>query len=187
MKVRLGKLGASLIIMASICGVTSAMAQSSEQSTNHQNIGFEGRAVSHFDKATGLFVRSGGFSFGFSKNLVDPSFVLRHSDAIGLSEQRRQAFVDKVAKASEAMTRVEHSPGGDKSSFNRKLEERPIGTSSALTAFDEMLERESKLKRIRLKLMIDITNDLSESEFEKYRELREEEQKSILEKFSGLR
>lgn len=135
--------------------------------------------VFQLDRSSGLWVRPFSVSGDFSKNLVDPNFVLKNYEKLGIDEARRLRLIDLVANASADMTRTEHLTDGVNDKLNEQLAEMPIKPNVVMKTFDEVLDRENSLKRIRFQLMIDATSLLEPAEIKAYHEMRASKSKAF--------
>lgn len=138
------------------------------------------------DSSSGLWVRPLTVAGNFSNNLIDPSFALKHYKDVGIDEARRLKLIDLVAQASADMTRAEHLSAGVNDTLNEQLAQKPINAKAVMKSFDEVLDRENTLKRIRFELMIKATGMLSQSEIEALQEIRGKRTRIVFDKFNAV-
>ncbi len=101
-----------------------------------------------------------------------PELVMQHQNVIALQEDQAEAIKKEVRQAQGQFTDLEWDLQAKMESFLSLLEKDRVDEEAALLLLEEILELESRIKRIHLTLAIRIKNELSAEQQEQLRQLR---------------
>lgn len=169
-----------IVILAGLAVISgTASAQETENTFKWKESGDSFRVIRQYRDVKNAGLSNFTFFTGFSADLIDPNFAIENATELGIDAGRKTDLIDLVADSKAAIARVELSTSDANKTLDAELANRPVDTSQALNAFERLLDREADLKRIRLKLMIDATNLLTDEQFEAYKTLQSERRQNI--------
>jgi Spy/CpxP family protein refolding chaperone len=97
----------------------------------------------------------------FSQILISPQFIMEHAEGIGFTAEQkaavRAAAEEAHSQSKEKMVAVNES----RASLKQTLESESIDETAALTKLETILNAESAVKRVQLKLLVQVNNLLS--------------------------
>ncbi len=101
-----------------------------------------------------------------------PELVMQHQNVIGLQAGQATSIKEELRQAQGQFTDLEWDLQAKMESFLSLLERDRVDEEAALLLLDEILELESRIKRIHLTLAIRIKNQLSTEQQEQLQQLR---------------
>jgi Spy/CpxP family protein refolding chaperone len=107
----------------------------------------------------------------FLRELFPPQLIMRHQSDIGLTDAQRQAITKEMAAAQADVLDVRWKLEEKTAALTKLLSAEKIDETAALTAADEVLKLEERLKRVRLGLMIRVKNQLTPAQQESLKKL----------------
>jgi Spy/CpxP family protein refolding chaperone len=106
--------------------------------------------------------------------VIPPRMVLRHSEAIGLSEAQRQRVEGLIENFEQQNEGLREELRREAQTLRGLLEATPVDTRAALRQADRVMLLEIRLKRARLEMMIETRNLLTAEQLDGLEELRKE-------------
>jgi Spy/CpxP family protein refolding chaperone len=107
-----------------------------------------------------------------ARNLVPPELVMRHSQAIGLTSEQRDAIKTAVKEAQSGFIDPQWQMQTEAGRMVDLLQQRPLDEAAILGQLDRILDLERRIKKLQFSLLVRIKNTLSVSQLEKLEKLR---------------
>ncbi len=106
------------------------------------------------------------------RHLVPPELVMRHSQAIGLTPEQREAIKAAVQEAQSGFIDPQWQMQAEAGRMADLLQQRPLEEAAILNQLDRILDLERRIKRLQFFLLVRIKKTLSVSQLEKLEKLR---------------
>lgn len=107
-----------------------------------------------------------------ARHVVPPELVMRHSQAIGLTPEQRDAIKTAVQEAQSGFIDPQWQMQTEAGRMVELLQQRPLGETAILGQLDRILDLERRIKKLQFSLLVRIKNTLSVSQLEKLDKLR---------------
>lgn len=114
-------------------------------------------AATASDPAPRLDTRGGGIE----AQLFPTELVMDHQAALGLTEAQDEAIRAELAAAQRELVEAEWALGREREQLATLLGRERVDETAAMEAADRVIERENAIKRLHLRLLIRIKNQLS--------------------------
>ncbi len=111
----------------------------------------------------------------FAQALFDPQLVLRHAEAIGLSQQQRRTILDEIKAAQTALGPMQVAMTEPAFTLIELLDETKVDEAKVIAATEKVLQIEYEVKKRQTSLLVRIKNALTPEQQSKLRELRKAE------------
>jgi Spy/CpxP family protein refolding chaperone len=105
--------------------------------------------------------------------LFPPELVMKYRQEINLDEGQSKAIKESIQKAQTRFLDMQWDMQAEAEKLVKLLKARPVDESAVLAQVDQVLNRERKIKKAQISLLIHIKNLLSESQQNKLTELRQ--------------
>jgi Spy/CpxP family protein refolding chaperone len=102
-----------------------------------------------------------------------PELVMQNQQAIGLSEEQRDAIKAEIQRARTLFTDLEWDLQNEMEAFNSLISQDKVNEEKALAVLEKVLTHETKIKKTHLTLAIRIKNLLSAEQQAQLREIRD--------------
>jgi hypothetical protein len=103
--------------------------------------------------------------------LIAPDVVMRHQDALGLSDAQRKAIQSDALSAQEKFANLQWRLSAATEKLATLLDATHVEQDRAIAALDAVLSLERELKHTQLTLMIQIKNELTPDQQSRARQL----------------
>jgi len=107
-----------------------------------------------------------------ARHLVPPELVMRHSQAIGLTPEQRDAIKAAVQEAQSGFIDPQWQMQTEAGRMAELLQQRPLDEAAVLSQLDRILDLERRIKKLQFSLLVRIKKTLSVSQLEKLDRLR---------------
>lgn len=107
-----------------------------------------------------------------ARHLVPPELVMRHSQAIGLTPEQRDAIKTAVQEAQSGFLDPQWQMQTEAGQMAGLLQRRPLDEAAILGQLDRILDLERRIKKLQFTLLVRIKNTLSVPQLEKLEKLR---------------
>ena len=107
-----------------------------------------------------------------ARHVVPPELVMRHSQAIGLTPEQRDAIKTAVKEAQSGFIDPQWQMQTEAGRMVDLLQQRPLDEAAILGQLDRILDLERRIKKLQFSLLVRIKNTLSASQIEKLDKLR---------------
>lgn len=107
-----------------------------------------------------------------ARHVVPPELVMRHSQAIGLAPEQREAIKTAVQEAQAGFIDPQWQMQTEAGRMVELLQQRPLDEAAILGQLDRILDLERRIKKLQFSLLVRIKNTLSVSQIEKLDKLR---------------
>lgn len=107
-----------------------------------------------------------------ARHVVPPELVMRHSQAIGLTPEQRDAIKTAVKEAQSGFIDPQWQMQTEAGRMVELLQQRPLDEAAILGQLDRILDLERRIKKLQFSLLVRIKNTLSVSQLEKLDKLR---------------
>jgi len=107
-----------------------------------------------------------------ARHLVPPELVMRHSQAIVLTPEQREAIKKAVQEAQSGFIDPQWQMQTEAGRMVELLQQRPLDEGAILRQLDRILDLERRIKKLQFSLLVRIKNTLSVSQLEKLDKLR---------------
>lgn len=104
--------------------------------------------------------------------LFPPELVMRHQQAIGLTQEQKTYLREEIRKAQLRFTELQWLLQDAMESMRALLEQTPAPEQPILGQLEKVLEAEREIKRTQISLMVRIKNKLTAEQQARLRELR---------------
>ena len=104
--------------------------------------------------------------------LFPPELVMRHQQAIGLTQEKKTYLREEIRKAQLRFTELQWLLQDAMESMRSLLEQTPAPEQPILGQLEKVLEAEREIKRTQISLMVRIKNKLTAEQQARLRELR---------------
>jgi Spy/CpxP family protein refolding chaperone len=111
----------------------------------------------------------------FAQALFDPQLVLRHAEAIGLSQAQRRTILDEIKAAQTALGPMQVAMTEPAFTLIELLDETKVDEAKVIAATEKVLQIEYEVKKRQTALLVRIKNTLTQEQQSKLRELRRAE------------
>ncbi len=108
----------------------------------------------------------------FAKALFPPEMVMRHSQALGLSDEQREAIIATIQQTQSEIVPLEWEVRERTQVLSGILEQTPVDEGAAMKQVEQVTEVETKMKKTHLSLLIRVKNLLTPEQVEQLAELR---------------
>ncbi|MCF8038432.1 MAG: hypothetical protein K9K79_03865 [Desulfohalobiaceae bacterium] len=106
--------------------------------------------------------------------LILPHFIARHQKELHLSAKQENFIKDQIQQTQTSIANHEWDLAKMVSQLEEILNQNPVNEEQALAMFDDLLELEATIKRIRFKAMLRINNILDKDQLDALRSLKVE-------------
>ena len=103
----------------------------------------------------------------YSSDLFPPDLILREAEALGLTDQQRDAVAALVKEAKQAFAKGQPKLRETTEALSRSLKAPAVGEPAALEEFTAMLDAEREMKRAQFLMLLRAKNLLTPSQQEK--------------------
>ena len=107
-----------------------------------------------------------------ARHVVPPELVMRHSQAIGLTAEQRDAIKTAVKEAQSGFIDPQWQMQTEAGRMVDLLQQRPLDEAAILGQLDRILDLERRIKKLQFSLLVRIKNTLTPSQLEKLEKLR---------------
>ena len=107
-----------------------------------------------------------------ARHVVPPEMVMKHSQAIGLTSEQREAIKTAVKEAQSGFIDPQWQMQTEAGRMADLLQQRPLDEAAILGQLDRILDLERRIKKLQFSLLVRIKNTLSPSQLEKLDKLR---------------
>ncbi len=107
-----------------------------------------------------------------AENLFPPDLVMQHRQALGLSDEQKNAIKDEVIKASTRFTELQWQMQDEMETISNLTKGATVDEGRVLAELDKVLGIEREIKRTQLSLAIRIKNKLTAEQQNKLQEMR---------------
>ena len=108
----------------------------------------------------------------FRNSFFQPEIVLRYAEELGLSQEKAEAIHQELLSHREAYEKAGADQRASAKALSEALEAHPVDTSDALEKLDAVLAAENALKRLHVKMMIGVRNQLTAEQMAQVNELK---------------
>jgi Spy/CpxP family protein refolding chaperone len=108
----------------------------------------------------------------FARHLVPPELVMRHSQAIGLTPEQREAIKTAVQEAQSGFIDPQWQMHTEAGRMAELLQQKPLDQAAILAELDLILDLERRIKKLQFTLLVRIKNTLNAAQLEKLDKLR---------------
>ena len=105
--------------------------------------------------------------------LFAPELLMQHRRAIGLTDEQRDAASRLIQELQGRVVSLQWELLDEMESLTEALEGPRVDLDRVLDRFDEVLERESEVKRLHLELLVRLKNLLTPEQQRELRRLRD--------------
>ena len=106
--------------------------------------------------------------------LILPHLIARHQKELQLSVEQEDFIKDQIQKTQAAIASNEWDLAKAVSRLEEALNHSPVNEKQALSVFNDLLELEDTIKRIRFKALLRINNILTQEQLDALRSLKAE-------------
>lgn len=110
-----------------------------------------------------------------AEKLFDPELILRHGEAIDLTDAQREFMMTEVHKAQDRFSELHQKLQKESEATAALLSKNRVDETAALAQFEKMLEQERVIKRAHLALMVTLKNKLTTEQQTKLQEIKKQE------------
>jgi Spy/CpxP family protein refolding chaperone len=103
----------------------------------------------------------------FSGDLFPPDLILREAEALGLTDQQRDAVAALVKEAKQSFAKGQPRLRETTDALANSLKAPSVGEQAALNEFTAMLDAEREIKRAQFLMLLRVKNLLTPSQQEK--------------------
>lgn len=121
----------------------------------------------------------------FLRHLFPPRLVLRHQDAIELTDTQRERISADIRKTQKDLVDVQWDVDEASAALARLLDADTIDVDAAMAQAAKVMALEQRVKEQHLRLLIEIRNVLTPAQRERLEGLREERRDARRERFKG--
>ena len=107
-----------------------------------------------------------------AENLFPPDLVMQHRQALGLSDEQKNAIKDEVIKASTRFTELQWQMQDEMETMASLTRGATVDEQRVLAQLDKILNIEREVKRTQLSLTIRIKNKLTAEQQTRLQEMR---------------
>ncbi len=107
-----------------------------------------------------------------ARHLVPPELVMRHSQAIGLTPEQREAIKAAVQEAQSGFIDPQWQMQTEAGRMAELLQQQPLDQAAILAELDRILDLERRIKKLQFTLLVRIKNTLNAAQLEKLDKLR---------------
>jgi Spy/CpxP family protein refolding chaperone len=107
-----------------------------------------------------------------ARHVVPPELVMKHSQAIGLTSEQRDAIKKAIQEAQSGFIDPQWQMQTEAGRMAELLQQRPLDEAAILGQLDRILDLERRIKKLQFSLLVRIKNTLSVSQLEKLERLR---------------
>jgi Spy/CpxP family protein refolding chaperone len=107
-----------------------------------------------------------------ARHVVPPELVMKHSQAIGLTPDQREAIKTAVKEAQSGFIDPQWQMQTEAGRMADLLQQRPLDEGAILGQLDRILDLERRIKKLQFSLLVRIKNTLTASQLEKLDTLR---------------
>lgn len=107
-----------------------------------------------------------------ARHVVPPELVMRHSQAIGLTPEQRDAIKTAIQGAQSGFIDPQWQMQTEAGRMADLLQQRPLDEAAILGQLDRILDLERRIKKLQFSLLVRIKNTLSVPQLEKLEKLR---------------
>jgi Spy/CpxP family protein refolding chaperone len=107
-----------------------------------------------------------------ARYLVPPELVMRHSQAIGLTPEQREAIKSAVQEAQSGFIDPQWQMQTEAGRMAELLQQRSLDEAAILSQLDRILDLERRIKKLQFSLLVRIKKTLSVAQIEKLDKLR---------------
>lgn len=107
-----------------------------------------------------------------ARHVVPPELVMKHSQAIGLTSEQRDAIKKAIQEAQSGFIDPQWQMQTEAGRMVDLLQQRPLDEAAVLGQLDRILDLERRIKKLQFSLLVRIKNTLSVSQLEKLEKLR---------------
>lgn len=97
----------------------------------------------------------------FEENLFEPELVMQNQRALGLNEEQTSAIRSEMRKQMVTFMDLQWQLEAEQEAFGALLKEDRIDEAKAMAQLDKMMATESKMKRLRMKVLVKVKNILT--------------------------
>lgn len=133
----------------------------------------------------GMGHRMGGLEL--MRELVPPRHVLRHADALGLSDDQRSQLEELARSTREDTQSLRDNLRQEVATLTDLLARPRVDEDAALRQADRVMQLENQLKRAHLEAMIASKNVLTAEQQQQYFELRDQQRTDRRERMRQFR
>ncbi len=107
-----------------------------------------------------------------ARHLVPPELVMRHSQAIGLTPEQREAIKAAVQEAQSGFIDPQWQMQTEAGRMAELLQQQPLDQAAILAELDRILDLERRIKKLQFTLLVRIKNTLNAAQLQKLDKLR---------------
>jgi len=107
-----------------------------------------------------------------AQNLFPPDLVMRHRQALGLTDVQKAAIKDEAIKASTRFSELQWQMQDEMETMTNLMKGATVDEQKVLAQLDKILNIEREVKRTQLAFSIRIKNKLTAEQQEKLHELQ---------------
>ncbi len=107
-----------------------------------------------------------------ARHLVPPELVMRHSQAIALTPEQREAIKAAVQEAQSGFIDPQWQMQTEAGRMAELLQQKPLDQAAIVAQLDRILDLERRIKKLQFTLLVRIKNTLSAAQIEKLDKLR---------------
>src|SRR5262245_14073228 len=106
------------------------------------------------------------------ENLFPPELVMRHQQALGLSEEQKTFLETELRQAQERFNELQRQVQDEVEKMAERVKQDRVNESQTLAQLDKILNLEREIKRTQVALLIKIKNSLTPEQQTKLREIQ---------------
>jgi Spy/CpxP family protein refolding chaperone len=107
-----------------------------------------------------------------ARHVVPPELVMKHSQAIGLTADQRDAIKKAIQEAQSGFIDPQWQMQTEAGRMADLLQQRPLDEAAVQGQLDRILDLERRIKKLQFSLLVRIKNTLTVSQLEKLERLR---------------
>ena len=107
-----------------------------------------------------------------AQNLFPPDLIMQHRQALGLSDEQKNAIKDEVIKASTRFSELQWQMQDEMETMANLTKGANVDEQRVLAELDKVLAVEREIKRTQLSLTIRIKNKLTAEQQNKLQEMQ---------------
>jgi Spy/CpxP family protein refolding chaperone len=108
----------------------------------------------------------------FAGNLFPPELLMRHQQALSLSEEQKNFLSAELSKLQTRVTELQWDLQKEVEKLAVLMKQDQVDEAQALTQLDKVLSLEREIKRAHIGLLIRIKNKLDPEQLAKLREIQ---------------
>ncbi len=109
---------------------------------------------------------------GFERHLFPPDLVMRHQQAVGLSDAQRDQVSQAIQELQADVQQLQWDMSAAAEQLTALVSETEIDRSAVLSQVDRVLDIERQIKRAHITMLVEVKNALTAEQQSLLRELR---------------